>query len=198
MFTGIVTSIGTVADAERKGNARRFTIATDLDTAAWKIGCSVACAGVCLTVVEIGKGRFTVEVSPETLACTTLGAWENGARINLEPALKLGDELGGHIVTGHVDGVGRVIGVESLELSGHVALQIETPKAILPLIAQKGSITVDGVSLTVNTVKGKNFTVNIIPHTLSATTLGALKQGDPVNLEADMLARYVARIKECP
>lgn len=220
MFTGIITSIGTVAEVRAQGNARRVSITTTLATSGWQMGCSVACSGVCLTVVSTGLGNpvspeptkgsapsaskkasrgalhyFTAELSPETLSCTTLSDWKKGTKVNLEPALKLGDELGGHIVTGHVDGVGKVAGTETAA-GGHIRVTFEAPKALLPLIAAKGSITIDGVSLTVNGVKGKRFTVNLIPHTLGATTLGLLKKDSAVNLEADMLARYVARLAE--
>ena len=200
MFTGIITAIGTVSASEQRGD-RRVTIACPFDPAQIAAGASIACSGVCLTVVdrggETGDAWFAVDVSDESLACTA-PRWEVGARLNLEQALKLGDELGGHIVTGHVDGVGEVIGVRPVGDS--VRVGIAAPRALAPYLAAKGSITVDGVSLTVNEVADQSdgschFAVNIIPHTGEVTTLGALAQGDKVNLEIDVLARYLKRLE---
>lgn len=207
MFTGIVTAIGTVTSVARTGDTR-LTIACPFDPAKIAIGASIACSGVCLTVVERGGTAgdegpggawFAVDVSDETISKTAPLQWREGARINLEPALKLGDELGGHIVTGHVDAVGRVAVRE--ERGGSTHLEIDAPAAIAPYIAAKGSITVDGVSLTVNAVEdladgSARFALNIIPHTGEVTTLGGLKQGDGINLEIDVLARYLKRMQD--
>ncbi len=191
MFTGIITDIGRVRAVERQGDTR-FTIETAFDTETIAIGASIAHSGACLTVIDKGPGWYDIQVSGETLSKTTLGGWEVGTRVNLERALKVGDELGGHIVSGHVDGVGTLLAVrpegESLRLT------FEAPDALAKYIASKGSVTIDGVSLTVNEVAGNRFGVNIIPHTQTATTFGGFKDGDRVNLEIDMLARYVARL----
>ncbi|MEQ8664370.1 MAG: riboflavin synthase [Rhodospirillales bacterium] len=195
MFTGIVTDVGRVSRVEHAGDDtrdRRFEITTAFDTGTIDIGASIACSGVCLTVIEIGPDWFAVQASHETLGCTTLGDWTDGTPVNLERALKVGDELGGHIVSGHVDGVGRVL--EIAPEADSKRYRIAAPAALSPMIAAKGSVTVEGVSLTVNDVGDNAFRVNIIPHTLSVTTLGALQEGAPVNLEVDMLARYVARL----
>ncbi len=194
MFTGIVTDMGRVRKVEQTARDRRYEIETRWDTAAIDLGASVSHAGCCLTVTEKGPGWFAVEVSGETLSKTTLGDWEAGDAVNLERASRLGDELGGHIVSGHVDGLGRVLSVTPE--GGSRRIQIEAPAPLHRYIAAKGSITVDGVSLTVNTVEGQVFGVNIIPHTWENTTLGGLKAGDAVNLEIDMLARYLARWQE--
>lgn len=194
MFTGIVTDIGRVRKVEQTARDRRYEIETAWDTAGIELGASISHAGCCLTVTEKGSGWFAVEVSGETLSKTTLGFWKEGERVNLERAAKLGDELGGHIVSGHVDGLGRVMSVTPEGGSHRIA--IEAPEPLHRFIAPKGSITVDGVSLTVNGVEGRTFGVNIIPHTWEATTLGRLKPGDAVNLEIDMLARYLARWQE--
>lgn len=200
MFTGIVTAVGTVRSVERRGDTR-VTIACPYDPAYIAIGASIACSGVCLTVVdrggEAGDAWFAVDVSDETISCTA-ARWNEGARLNLEQALKLGDELGGHIVTGHVDAVGEVLGV--CPAGDSVRIGIAAPATLAPYIAAKGSITVDGVSLTVNEVEDKpnntcHFALNIIPHTGAVTTLGGLAQGDPVNLEIDVLARYLKRME---
>ncbi|MFD1627567.1 riboflavin synthase [Azospirillum griseum] len=191
MFTGIITDIGRVQAVDRQGDTR-FTIATGYDTDTIAIGASVAHNGVCLTVIEKGPGWYVVQASGETLAKTTLGAWQPDTRINLERALKVGDELGGHIVSGHVDGVGRL--VDQRPDGESLRLTFEAPAALARYIASKGSVAVDGVSLTVNEVQGNRFGVNIIPHTQTATTFGGLRVGDAVNLEIDMLARYVARL----
>ncbi|MDR7103832.1 riboflavin synthase [Croceicoccus sp. BE223] len=202
MFTGIVTAIGTVASVARTGDTR-LVIACPFDPSLIAIGASIACSGVCLTVVErggtAGDAWFAVDVSDETISKTAPLQWREGARINLEPALKLGDELGGHIVTGHVDAVGRVAVRE--ERGGSIHLEIDAPKDIAPYIATKGSITVEGVSLTVNAVEdladgSARFSLNIIPHTAEVTTLGALDIGDGVNLEIDVLARYLKRMQD--
>ena len=191
MFTGIITDVGQVRELIANGGVR-LVIATAYDTAGIDIGASIACSGCCLTVVETGADWFAVEASAETLSCTTLGSWTAGTAINLERALKAGDELGGHIVSGHVDGIGKLV---SRKPDGDsLRLEFEAPTSINRLIAQKGSITIDGVSLTVNAVDATRFGVNIIPHTQAVTTFGALQPGDAVNLEIDMLARYVARL----
>ncbi len=194
MFTGIVTDIGRVRKVEETARDRRYEIETAWDTAGIDLGASISHAGCCLTVTEKGPGWFAVEVSGETLSKTTLGDWREGDAVNLERAAKLGDELGGHIVSGHVDGLGRVVSVTPE--GGSHRIGIEAPAPLHRYIAPKGSITVDGVSLTVNAVEGRTFGLNIIPHTWQATTLGALKPGDVVNLEIDMLARYLARWQE--
>jgi len=194
MFTGIVTDIGRVRSVRQTERDRRYEIETAFDTAGIDLGASISHAGCCLTVTEKGPGWFAVEVSGETLSKTTLGGWTEGRRVNLERAARLGDELGGHIVSGHVDGLGRVVAVEPE--GGSHRVHIEAPAPLHRYIAPKGSITVDGVSLTVNAVEGQRFEVNIIPHTWQATTLGSLNPGDPVNLEIDMLARYLARWQE--
>jgi len=195
MFTGIITDIGQVRRIEHAGDAdrdRRFEIETTFDTATIDLGASIACSGVCLTVVETGDNWFAVQASAETLGCTSLDRWQESTRINLERALKLGDELGGHIVSGHVDGLGTVEAITP-EAESH-RFRIKAPSNLARMIASKGSITVEGVSLTVNEVEGEVFGLNIIPHTMKHTTLGNLAPGDPVNLEVDMLARYVARL----
>jgi riboflavin synthase len=193
MFTGIVTDIGRVAEVVSGGDTR-FSIETGYDTDAIEIGASIACDGACLTVVATQPGRFSVTASAETLACTTLGDWSVGRRINLERALKVGDELGGHIVAGHVDGVGEIAALHHDGESLRVA--IFAPAPIARFIAAKGSVALDGVSLTVNEVERASFGVNLIPHTRAVTTLGALGKGAHVNLEIDVLARYVARLAE--
>ena len=194
MFTGIVTDIGRVRSVEPTARDRRYVVETAWDTSGVDLGASISHAGCCLTVTEKGPGWFAVEVSGETLSKTTLGGWRAGDRVNLERAARLGDELGGHIVSGHVDGLGRVVSVTPE--GGSHRIDIEAPAPLHRFIAPKGSITVDGVSLTVNAVEGRTFGLNIIPHTWEATTLGALKPGDMVNLEIDMLARYLARWQE--
>lgn len=194
MFTGIVTDIGRVRDVRETNRDRRYEIETVWDTDGIDLGASVSHAGCCLTVVEKGAGWFAVEVSGETLSKTTLGHWKAGDGVNLERAAKLGDEMGGHVVSGHVDGLGRVVSITPE--GGSHRIEVEAPAPLHRYIAAKGSITVDGVSLTVNSVAGQVFSLNIIPHTWDATTLGRLKAGDPVNLEIDMLARYLARWQE--
>ena len=200
MFTGIVTAIGTVASVEQRGDLH-VRIACPYDPESIAIGASIACSGVCLTVVERGgkpgDSWFAVDVSGETVSRSAPGQWETGRRLNLERALKLGDELGGHIVTGHVDCVGELVGKR--EEGDSVRLTIRAPADYAPFIAPKGSITIDGVSLTVNTVEDQgdttHFSVNLIPHTQAVTTLGALAQGQMVNIEIDVLARYLQRME---
>jgi riboflavin synthase len=194
MFTGIVTDVGRVRAVRETNRDRRFEIETAFDLSTLDIGASVSHAGCCLTVVEKGADWFAVEVSGETLSLTTLDHWKPGRRVNLERAARVGDELGGHIVSGHVDGVGEVIAVESE--GGSHRVQVRVPRPLHRLIAPKGSITVEGVSLTVNEVEDDVFGVNLIPHTWDVTTLGELKVGSRVNLEIDMLARYLARWRE--
>lgn len=194
MFTGIITDIGRVRSVAQTDRDRRYEVETAWDVSGIDLGASISHAGVCLTVVEKGAGWFAVEVSGETLDKTTLGGWAAGTRINLERATRAGDELGGHIVSGHVDGLGTV--VEITAEGGSHRVTVEAPEPLHRFIAAKGSITVDGVSLTVNSVEGRRFGLNIIPHTWEVTTLGALKVGDAVNLEIDMLARYLARWQE--
>ena len=191
MFTGIVTDLGRVR-AVLPGGDTGFEIETHYDAGTIAIGASIACAGVCLTAITLGKDWFRVQASAETLSRSTLGAWRVGTPVNLERSLKLGDELGGHLVAGHVDGVGRLVSQRAEGDS--MRLVFEAPAAMAPGIATKGSVAVDGVSLTVNEVTGVRFGVNIIPHTRAVTSLGSLKVGDPVNLELDLIARYVARL----
>jgi riboflavin synthase len=194
MFTGIVTDVGRVRAVRETNRDRRFEIETAFDLATLDIGASVSHAGCCLTVVEKGSNWFAVEVSGETLAMSTLDNWKQGRRVNLERAARVGDELGGHIVSGHVDGVGEVVSVESE--GGSHRVRIRVPRPLHRFIAPKGSITVEGVSLTVNEVEDDVFGVNLIPHTWDVTTLGELAPGSRVNLEIDMLARYLARWRE--
>ncbi len=202
MFTGIVTDIGTVRAIEKRGDTR-FVIATQYDPAGIDMGASIACSGCCLTVVDKGTDGgtnwFAVDASAETLDCTVLGGWKEGTRINLERALKAGDELGGHVVSGHVDGVGRIVSIRPDGDSKRFTF--EAPASLARYIASKGSITINGTSLTVNEVEDRpdgtcHFGVNIIPHTQDVTTWGGACEGDPINLEIDMLARYVARLAE--
>ena len=194
MFTGIVADVGRVRAVSAAAEGRRLEIETGFDASALDLGASIACNGACLTVIETGPDWFAAEASSETRACTTLGDWQAGRAINLERALRLGDELGGHLVLGHVDGVGRLDGVELVGDSHR--LSITAPPELAQFIAVKGSITIDGVSLTVNAVENTRFSVTIVPYTWSHTTLSALSIGDGVNMEADVLARYTARILE--
>lgn len=194
MFTGIVTDIGRVREVRETERDRRYEIQTAWDVSGIDLGASISHAGCCLTVTEKGPDWFAVEVSNETLSKTTLGAWKAGDGVNLERAAKLGDEMGGHVVSGHVDGLGRVVSITPE--GGSHRVEVQAPAPLHRYIAAKGSITVDGVSLTVNSVAGQVFSLNIIPHTWDVTTLGRLKAGDPVNLEIDMLARYLARWQE--
>lgn len=201
MFTGIVTAIGTIASVEQRADLH-LRIACPYDPDSMAIGASIACSGVCLTVVERGgeKGDswFAVDVSGETVSRTAQSMWQTGRTLNLEQALKLGDELGGHLVTGHVDAVGRIVKME--DEGGSIRIDILASQSIAPYVAEKGSITVDGVSLTVNSVADQPggdviFGLNIIPHTGEVTTLGTLKEGEAVNLEIDVLARYLKRME---
>lgn len=194
MFTGLISDLGTVRSRTAAAGAERFEIEADSDLGRLAIGASIACSGVCLTVVETTRRRFSVDVSPETLSRTTLRDWQAGRRINLERSLTLGDELGGHIVSGHVDGVATVS--DRRDEGDSIRFEFEPPRGLERLIAGKGSVAVDGVSLTVNEVASNRFAVLIIPHTARVTTLGGLRAGDAVNLEVDMLARYVARLLE--
>jgi len=193
MFTGIITDVGRVRRIEERGDFR-FEIETAFDMGSVDIGASIACSGTCLTVVEKGAGWFAVDVSGETLACTTLGGWAVGSPINLERSLRIGDEMGGHIVLGHVDGVGEIV---SITLEGDSRrFQFKVPDSLASFIAAKGSVAIDGVSLTVNDVGTNEFGVNIIPHTQQMTTFDHAEPGGSVNLEVDVLARYVSRLAE--
>lgn len=199
MFTGIVTDVGEVRSVEtRANNLNRLTILTRYPREELALGASVACAGVCLTVTETGEegGRtwFAVDAADETMRITKVGRWRQGTKINLERALKVGDELGGHIVSGHVDGLATLIARE--DMTDMARLTFRAPHALARFIAPKGSVALDGVSLTVNAVEGDTFAVLIIPHTLSVTTIGALKTGDEIHLEVDTMARYAARLME--
>jgi len=196
MFTGIVTDVGTLLALEDTGGSRRFSIACASDPASIAIGASIACSGVCLTATSVkahGAGAiFTVDVSSESLARTTLQRWAVGLKINLERSLKIGDELGGHIVTGHVDGVAMV--VARRDEAAYAAFTVRSPANLSRFIAEKGSVALDGTSLTVNAVKGDDFELMLIPHTLAVTSWGAVKQGDLLNIEVDLMARYAARL----
>lgn len=199
MFTGIVSGIGEVVSAEPDGSVVRLVVASGYDPEGIALGASIACSGVCLTVtgVEIGGNGQTLvgfDAAPETLAVTTAGSWQEGTALNLERALKMGDELGGHLVAGHVDGVAEIVSRD--DLGEAVRFRLEAPEALAKFIAPKGSVALDGVSLTVNEVEGRRFSVLIIPHTLDVTTLGAWKEGGRVNLEVDLMARYAARLAE--
>jgi riboflavin synthase len=191
MFTGIITDLGRVR-ALTCGGDTRFEIETVYDTVAMAIGASVACSGACLTVIEKGAGWFAVEASAETLSRTTLGVWRPGTPVNLERALRLGDELGGHLVSGHVDGIASVVATRPEGDS--VRFTFAAPEEFAAALAPKGSAALDGVSLTINEVEGARFGVNVIPHTQKMTTLGTLRPGDRVNFEIDLIARYVARL----
>ncbi|MAC77617.1 MAG: riboflavin synthase [Rhodobacteraceae bacterium] len=193
MFTGIVTDIGTVTELTQRGDLTA-RITTSYDTGGIDIGASIASDGVCLTVIALGDDWYEVQVSAETVSKSNLGAWEVGKRVNLERALKVGDELGGHIVSGHVDGVAEVISVEDEGDSTRFAFR--APDALARFIAPKGSVALNGTSLTVNDVQGSVFGINVIPHTKEVTTWGGVAVGDKVNLEIDTMARYVARLTE--
>jgi riboflavin synthase len=201
MFTGIITDIGEILDIEERGDLRA-RIACGYDVGTIPLGASIACDGICLTVVETGRedgrGFFAVDISAETVARTSIRLgrrpWMPGRRVNLERALRVGDELGGHIVTGHVDGVAEI--VAAADEGDSTRLTLELPEALAPFVAPKGSIALDGTSLTVNAVEGARFGVNLIPHTKAATTWGEARAGDPVNVEIDTLARYVARLRD--
>ncbi len=193
MFTGIITDVGAVQKIEKAGDIR-LVIGTQYDTADIDIGASIACSGPCLTVVDKGPGWFAVNASAETLSKTTLGSWGEGAKVNLERSLRVGEEMGGHIVTGHVDATAKV--AERHPEGDSIRFVFEVPKALERYVASKGAVALDGISLTVNEVEGNRFGVNIIPHTQRATSFGTLQTGDEVNLEIDVLARYVARLEE--
>ena len=196
MFTGIVTDVGTLASESGPAD-KRFVITTKYDMSSVDIGASIACGGVCLTVVEKTESSFAVDVSQETMRVTTLSGWEEGVEINLERSLKLGDELGGHIVTGHVDCVGEIVSFDTID--GSVKMVIAIPTDYRHLIAEKGSVCVDGASLTVNEVadseSSTEFSINLIPHTQAVTSFRNSKAGDRVNIEFDVLARYVSRLQ---
>lgn len=199
MFTGIITDVGTVRSIEQRGDTR-IVIETGYDTATIDMGASIACSGICLTVVDKGADWFAVDVSAETLSCSSLGAWGVGSRVNLERALKVGDELGGHIVSGHVDGVAEIASITPEGDSRRFRFRL--PRGLARFIAPKGSVALDGVSVTVNEViddagEGMSeFGINVIPHTRDHTTFGDARVGDRVNVEVDVLARYVARLEE--
>ncbi|MGB0575297.1 MAG: riboflavin synthase [Alphaproteobacteria bacterium] len=193
MFTGIITDVGEVRSIEKRGDTR-IEIITSYNTAEIELGASIACSGPCLTVVEKGDGWFAIEASAETLDRTTIGDWAVGSKVNTERALKLGEELGGHIVSGHVDGIARIV---STKIEGDSKrFELEAPDELKSFIAEKGSVALEGVSLTVNEVLGNRFGVNIISHTQACTTFGEKSEGDRINLEIDMLARYVSRLLE--
>ena len=198
MFTGLVSDVGEVIAAEDRGEIRRIRIACNYSAESIAIGASIACSGPCLTAVAVGQAgnrtTFDVDAGAETLARTTAGTWRVGTPLNLERALKIGDELGGHIVTGHIDGVATII--TRRDFDGMAHFDIEAPHDISHFIAAKGSVTLDGTSLTVNDVSGDRFTVLIIPHTLAVTTWGERREGDELNIEVDLMARYAARLAE--
>ena len=191
MFTGIITDLGRVKRLHR-GDLVEMTIATAFDTSAISLGASIACSGACLTVIATAPGAFSVQASAETLACTTIGSWEEGTPVNLEKSLRIGDELGGHLVSGHVDGIARI--VERRPEAESVRFVFEVSRGLERFIAAKGSVALDGVSLTVNEVSGIRFGVNVIPHTLACTNFVAAQPGQRMNLEIDLIARYVARL----
>ncbi len=196
MFTGIITDVGEVLEVERAGDLRA-RIATSYDVSGIDIGASIACDGVCLTVVELGDAPrpwFAVDISAETVSKTNVGGWTPGTPVNLERALKVGDELGGHIVSGHVDGLAEVVSL--VDEGDSTRIRFRAPEALARFIAPKGSIALNGTSLTVNEVEGAEFGVNLIPHTKEVTTWGGTSVGDRVNLEVDTMARYVARLRE--
>lgn len=200
MFTGIVTDVGVIRseagryDPASKTNLKRLRIASRYDAKTIDLGASISCNGICLTVVARDEDWFEVEAGPETLKITTAGDWKANKKINLERSLKVGDELGGHLVSGHVDGIAEVVSREDFDQSSKITLR--TPEALARYIAIKGSVALDGISLTVNEVKGNEFSVHLIPHTLQVTNWNGLKADDKVNLEVDQLARYVARLAE--
>jgi riboflavin synthase len=197
MFTGIITALGTIREISPLGDGRDMRLVIGApwpDTAAIAIGASIACSGCCLTAVAVGEDWFAVDASAESLSKTTLGRWKVGSRVNLERSLRVGDELGGHLVSGHVDGLGEAIA--AVPENGSMRWRFRVPDDLARFIAAKGSVAVDGASLTVNDVQGSTFGVNIIPHTASVTTFGTLAPGDGVNVEIDTLARYVGRLAE--
>ncbi|MDB4169320.1 riboflavin synthase [Planktomarina sp.] len=193
MFTGIITDIGTIRSVAQRGDLR-IEIATGYDVTSVDMGASIACDGVCLTVVEKTSDSFSVDVSAESAGLTNIGEWKTGHPVNLERALKVGDELGGHIVSGHVDGVAEIVALRDQGDSTRVTLR--APNALAKFIAPKGSVALNGTSLTVNEVNGTHFGINFIPHTKAVTTWGSSTVGDRVNLEIDTLARYVARLQD--
>ena len=198
MFTGIITDIGEVVATEKRGDTR-IAIACRYDPSSIAVGASIACSGVCLTAIDVGRhadgrGLFVVEASAETLARTTLGRWRPGTLVNLERPLKTGDELGGHLVAGHVDGIAEIVSIKPEGDSRR--LRFRVPAELARFVAPKGSVALDGTSLTVNEVEGEEFGVNVIAHTLAVTTWGRAEPGMPVNVEVDILARYVARLME--
>jgi len=193
MFTGIITDIGRIVSAEQRGDLR-LEVACAYDMAGVDLGASIACSGVCLTVVDKGADRFAVDLSAETVSRTAPDLWREGGALNLERSLRLGDELGGHIVTGHVDGIAEVATVE--RVGDSLVVEIDTPNDLSGYIAAKGSVALDGVSLTVNAVSGTRFAVNLIPHTALRTTFGNIRPGRRLNLEIDILARYIGRMIE--
>ena len=196
MFTGLIQDIGTIQNVfKNEGGDIRCVIETNMDLSQVQMGASICCSGACLTVVDKTKNTFTVDVSNETLRKTNLGAWGVMTHINLEPSLKVGDEVGGHFVSGHVDTITHVLSIKPEGESKRIVFKI--PQGFQKYIASKGSIVIDGISLTVNDVTNETFDVNIIPHTMQKTTLGEKKVGDTLNLEIDVLARYVARMMEC-
>lgn len=192
MFTGIVTSIGTIAGIEERAGTRRVNVAVDPGFADVAIGASVSFSGICLTAVAVAEGRLVVEVGPETLRLTTAGAWKAGTRLNLERSLKIGDELGGHWVSGHIDGLAEIVRRDDFPET--VAFRFAAPEPLAKFIATKGSIALDGTSLTVNAVAGREFDCHLIPHTLKVTTWAERRVGDRVNLEVDLIARYAERL----
>jgi riboflavin synthase len=192
MFTGLITDVGRVRAVEARAGGARIAIETAYETGEIPLGASIACCGACMTVVEKAPGWFAIDVSAESLARTTLGSWEAGRRVNLERSLRLGDELGGHMVTGHVDAVAEI--VDRRPDGESLRFTVAVPEAFARFIAPKGSAALDGVSLTVNEVEGRRFGVNIILHTAAQTTFGALEAGDRINFEVDLIARYVARL----
>ena len=200
MFTGLVSDVGTVVAVEPRGELTRVRIACGYDVETIALGASIACGGPCLTAVATGTGEqggwFEVDVGAETLARTTAGAWAPGTRLNLERSLKVGDELGGHIVTGHIDGVADILTVTPFD--GMSRFEVRAPRALARFIAEKGSVALDGTSLTVNAVEGDTLSVLLIPHTLAVTTWGEREARDQLNLEVDLMARYAARLAEAP
>jgi riboflavin synthase len=194
MFTGLIQDIGTVKTIIDEGANKRLTIQTALDMSRHALGASIACSGICLTVIEKGADWFAVDISPETLARTCAKNWQAGQKINLEPSLRLGDEMGGHIVSGHVDGLAQIQSIE--DMKGSFRIEIMPPADLMRFIAEKGSVALNGISLTVNSIQKHSFSVMIIPHSWVNTDLSALKSGDFMHIEIDMLARYIGRMME--
>lgn len=192
MFTGIIRDIGRIVALEAQNGGLKAQISTVLPVENWALGASIACAGACLTVIAREKGQFAVEISPETLRVTTMGQWKTGDFVNLEPSLKMGDPLDGHLVSGHVDGVGRISTLA--EAGNSWLLGVEMPEPLLPFMAPKGTVALDGISLTINQVKGAVVELMIIPHTYAHTTLQYRKPGDALHIEVDMMARYASRL----